>query len=278
MGTSVVADAEEHIVARGPKQLPDAVQSHREICQCQRSDKSILVAECRSAIQMKIAMVYIYADSGDSKFDAYTMRFLDSYHSNPPGLDHESVVVINGARRTSEIDCLFSSLPNYSPLEHDNSGYDIGGFQFAARTIPCDLMVFFGASTYLSRPGWLIRMVNAFNRHGNAQYGAMGNRGNLAVGVWPHIRTTAFWMHPKLMNSYPDRVTLPNQRHPFEHGKNCFTEWVTKLGLKSWVITWANELLWEKWDSDREGYSQGKQLNLLAGDRMSEPPYFPTHR
>lgn len=219
-------------------------------------------------------MVYIYADSGDSKFDAYTMRFLDSYHSNPPGLDHESVVVINGSRRKSEIDCLFSSLPNYSPLEHDNSGYDIGGFQFAARTIPCDLMVFFGASTYFTRPGWLIRMVNVFNRHGMAQYGAMGSGAELRANVWAHIRTTAFWMPPNLMNEYPHRVVVPAERHPFEHGKDCLTEWLKRRKIGSWEVTWNHELSVNNWGYDPNGFHRGNQSSLLARDRMCEPPYY----
>ena len=223
---------------------------------------------------VKIAIVYIYAPAA-GKNDAYAMRFLDSYHANPPGLDHQSVIVLNGTPQTSETTCLFSSLPNCTFLEHDNSGFDIGGFQAAARAIPCDMMVFFGASTYFGRPGWLIKMATAFNRLGNAQYGAMGNFGDGAVAVWPHIRTTAFWMNPALMNACPIKVTRPEQRYPWEHGRNCFTEWVTKQGLKSWVVTFHMELLWPHWNLDPEGYARGNQSNLLAGDRMCEPPYWP---
>jgi hypothetical protein len=213
-----------------------------------------------------------------AKYDDYAFRFLNSYHANPPGLQHETVVVLNGLNQSSAIACLFSPLQQCSFLNHDNSGFDIGAFQHAAREVPCDLMVFFGASTYFSRPGWLIRMATSFNQHGNAQYGAMGNRGNLTVGVWPHIRTTAFWMDPKLMNAYPTIVTTPGQRHPFEHGQGCFTDWVTKQGLRSWVITWDRDSLWEQWNDDPEGYSRGGQSGLLAGDRMSEPPYYPIQR
>lgn len=223
---------------------------------------------------MKVAIVYVYAPHAGPKADAYAMRFLKCYHDFPPGIEHSSVVVLNGTRDTSEITCMFSPLKNCSFIEHDNSGYDIGAFQRAARDVPCDLMVFFGASTYFKRQGWLLRMQSAFFKHGNAQYGAMGNRGNTAVKVWPHIRTTAFWMDPKLMNAYPARVVSPDQRHPFEHGQNCFTEWVKRQGLNSWVVTWTKELLWRDWDSDPNGYSRGNQSNMIAGDRMCERPYF----
>jgi hypothetical protein len=227
---------------------------------------------------MKLAIVYIYAPCAGAAYDSYAVRFLQSYHDNQPGMEHDSVVVVNGAKANGELACMFSSLPNLRLIEHDNSGYDIGGFQLAAREHACDLMVFFGASTTYTRPGWLTRMAASYSIHGPGQYGAMGNRGDIPVKVWPHIRTTAFWMHPSLMCGYPQRITRPEQRHPFEHGPNCFTGWVTSQGLKSWVITWNRDLLWADWDSDPTGYQRGDQSGLLAKDHLCEPPYYPRGR
>ena len=227
---------------------------------------------------MNVAIVYVYAPAAGVNCENYLFRFLKSYNDFPPGVEHETIVVLNGARATSEITCLFSSLTNCSFIEHDNSGYDIGAFQCAAKCYPCDMMVFFGSSTYFQWAGWLSRMKSVFLKYGNAQYGAMGNRGNVSVGVWPHIRTTAFWMNPKLMNDCPNRVTRPDQRHPFEHGKDCFTEWVKSQGLNSWVVTRTQELLWKDWDNSINGYSKGNQSNMLAGDRMTERPYFKSNQ
>lgn len=227
---------------------------------------------------MKIATVYVYPAKMGPMYECYAMRFIKCYLNFPPMLEHESIVMVNGARQSAELACLFSPLPNLRFIEHDNSGYDIGAFQHAARVVSCDMMVFFGASTYFQRAGWLRRMADAFQSHGNAQYGAMGNRGNLGVAVWPHIRTTAFWMDPKLMCGYPKTVVRPEQRHPFEHGPECFTNWVGSVGLKSWVVTWTRELLWEEWDSDPNGFSRGNQSSILAGDHLCERPYYPTDR
>lgn len=227
---------------------------------------------------MKIAVVYVYAVVAGAKYDDYAFRFLQCYQAYPPGMDHDTVIMLNRVKASSELTCIFSSMPNVTFIEHDNSGYDIGAFQHAALVYPCDMMVFFGASTYFNRPHWLIRMASVFQHNGNAQYGAMGNQGDVPVGVWPHIRTTAFWMNPQLMNACPMRVTRPEQRHPFEHGPQCFTSWVTGQGLRSWVVTWGKELLWPYWDSDPQGYARGSQRDLLAGDRMTEAPYFPILR
>lgn len=233
-----------------------------------------MVKADRHSVQMKVVVVYVYAPGSGANCDNYLFRFLKCYHDFPPGIEHETVIVLNGIRATSEITCLFSPLKNCGFIEHDNSGYDIGAFQCAARNAPCDMMVFFGASTFFTRGGWLLRMASAFRNHGNAQYGAMGNRGNPSVNVWPHIRTTAFWMNPELMNGYPTQVMSPDQRHPFEHGRNCFTEWLKSKGIESWVITRTKDLTWRDWDSDPQGYARGQQRDMLAGDRMCERPYF----
>lgn len=225
---------------------------------------------------MNIAVVYCYAAIAGQKYDDYASRYLEHRQIFPAGMDHQNVVVVNGRKVTSEIACMFSSLPNCVFLEHDNSGFDIGAFQLASREIPADLMIFFGASTFFHRKDWLTRMVDAYEKHGIALYGAMGNRGNLHVNVHPHIRTTAFWMPPKLMNAYPIKITEKAQRHPFEHGKDCLTAWITRQGRKALVVTWRYEFEWKDWDSSPNGFHRGNQSEILAGDHLCEPPYYPT--
>lgn len=224
---------------------------------------------------MKVAIVYIMPLCAGERYFDYALRFLQNYHEHPPGLAHDSVIVLNGGRANSDLTCLFSTMQNTHFIEHDNSGQDIGGFQRAAREYPCDLMVFFGASTYFKRAGWLLRMVNAFNTYGNGLYGAMGNRGNVACGVYPHIRTTAFWMPPDLLNQNGFRVTHSGQRYAWEHGQDCLTQWVHRRGLKARVVTWEMMTEPDNWDADPNGFHQGNQTSLLAGDRITEPPYYP---
>lgn len=220
---------------------------------------------------MTSTIVYVYPACAPQYHD-YAVRFLESYHANLPGVLHETVVVVNGAAVTPEIQCLFASLPRLHFLEHDNSGYDVGAFQHASRECATEMILFFGASTFFFGPGWLLRMMTAMQKHGNAQYGTMGNRGDTRAGVWPHIRTTAFWLAPALFNAYPHAVTGPEGRHPFEHGPACFSEWVKKRGLKSWVITRYRDLTQAEWNDDPQGFHRGDQSALLAGDHICEPP------
>lgn len=223
---------------------------------------------------MKVAITYIYPNAGAGDYFDLAVRFLDSYGKFPPGMDHDSIIVCNGQPATDETRFYFGSLPNLTCLDHDGSGYDIGGFQMAARTVPCDLMVFFGSTAYLNHPNWLFRMVESFNSHGDTIYGAMGNQGAQHAWVYPHIRTTGFWLSPALFNRYPIQVTRPEQRYEFEHGATGLTTWAIQQGKQPWVIAGDTDWVLGACDNIPNGYHRGDQSNLLAGDRLTLPPYY----
>lgn len=203
-------------------------------------------------------------------------RFVQTFLEHKPDYIHRLVVVCNGEPAKPVTKQLFAPLlevgttPEFS--SHDNSGHDIGAYQFASRTFSkdCDLMVFLGATTYFRREGWLKRIAESYEKHGNGLYGAMAHRGT--PGVHAHIRTTGFWMTPELFNSYPHRVRHVNQRYGFEHGPECLTAWTVREGLVPLVVSWIGEHPHSEWDS-HEGYHCNDQKNLLLGDRMSREPY-----
>lgn len=227
---------------------------------------------------MNIAVVYIYAGIAGEQYKDYARRFVASYHANPPKADHQTIVVLNGSKKTNEICCLFSSLPKLEFIEHNNVGHDIGGYLYASRVVPCDLMVFFGASTYFKGDRWLHRVEQSFSKHGSALYGVMGNNGDQRVRVYPHIRTTGFWIQPTLLNQYPfpRNIHTKEQRYEFEHGRNSLCEWLRKKHMAVWVVTWDGEYLWPHWDSIPNGFHRGDQSALLFGDHISEPPFYHT--
>lgn len=222
---------------------------------------------------MKIAIVYIYPSTLNGASDHYVERFLRTYVENPSEADHQSIVVLNGGKPSSELLCMFSCLKNLRFFEHDDSGWDNGAFQHVAREVDCDMMVFLGTSIWIKGKNWLDRMAYAFKKHGDHLYGVMGNQG---MGhVHPHIRTTGFWMRPGLLNAYPTIVTKLSQRYPFEHGPNCLTRFVWNQGKKAFVVTWTGEYEYPNWDSIPNGFHRGNQSALLMGDRVSDPPFYP---
>jgi hypothetical protein len=225
---------------------------------------------------MRVAIVYIFPNGGEGGYVEQAIRFLQSYTDFPAGAEHDSVIVCNGTPATDETRFIFGGLPNPIFLDHDGSGYDIGGFQAAARAVPADLMVFFGSSAYVRQRHWLVRMIDAFNRHGDTLYGTMGNQGATNVGVWPHVRTNGFWLSPSLFNRYPIKVTDPSQRYPFEHGQHGLTSWIVQQGLQPWIVsTHTGDWVLQTCDRIPNGFHQGDQSNLLVGDRLSCPPYYP---
>lgn len=221
-----------------------------------------------------VTLVYVHPMVLETFRDLAT-RFVETFLQYPPGYSARLIVVCNGEKAKPSTKQLFTPLtpvitPEFS--YHNNEAHDVGAYQFAARNfLDCDLMVFFGASTYFRRKGWLLRMVDSWEKHGDGLFGAMGNKGN-SLGPRPHLRTTAFWTSPHIFNAYPYRITRADRRYEFEHGATNLTGWVAHEGLPTLVVSWIGEHPFEEWDT-HEGYHQGDQKNLLCGDRMSAPPY-----
>lgn len=223
-----------------------------------------------------VVVVYIHVP-GDAIHEMHAKRFVESYHMNPPGETHQTVIVSQNSKPKSSTMALFNTLPDLEVIQHDDSGWDIGGFQLAARKFPCDLMVFFGGSTYIKCEGWLTRMVESFLEHGDTLYGSTGSMGDHRFNIFPHIRTTGFWISPSLFNRYPRRIQEKGshgQRYEFEHGRTGLTTWAMGLGKKVWVIAKSGDFPFPAWNSVPNGFHKGDQSNVLVGDRLTSPPYY----
>lgn len=191
---------------------------------------------------MKVALVYCYPDLSARTYNPLARRFVTSYMDHPPGaVDHDLHVMVNAGK---------SGNPNYprmfSPLVpsftmHDNLGKDIGAYQRAAQHIKADLMVFLGSPIHFRRGGWLDRIVSVYEEYGPALYGCWAFH-QPAI----HIRTTAFWCPPELLNSYPYVVTN-DSRYEFEHGNHSIVKHVLNLNLPAFMVTWDGCYPLEHW-------------------------------
>lgn len=220
----------------------------------------------------RVCVLYVFP-TVPGKWLNYAKRFARLYEKFKPATEHRLLVISNGGTPTPAMQGVFNQV-EHEWFVHDNSGWDIGAYQHAARRIDCEVMVCLGASTYLRKAGWLERMVQSAEKYGIGLYGAMGNTGDGRHLVWPHLRTTGFWFQPQLLNAYPFRITHFKQRYEFEHGRTCFCEWVRANGIKPLVVTFDGEYSIEDWNKIRNGYHRGDQSNLLTGDRLTEPPYY----
>lgn len=224
---------------------------------------------------MKLTLVYVYVPHlGGNYSENYPNRFVDTYQRHPTDIDHRCVVMCNTAPMTDQRLKVFAPLKNLVLFQNYNEGADIGAYQVAAEVFSCDCMMFLGASSYIRKDNWMQRVVESFEKYGpNAQYGAMSHNGGLGVDI--HIRTTAFWMDPKLFIKHPLKVRDNGLRYSFEHGSNCLTTWLLKQDIKSWTITANGEYPIGLWHTVVNGMHQNNQEELLVGDRLSEPPFYP---
>jgi hypothetical protein len=223
--------------------------------------------------KMKLEICYIFPQAGANGHFDRAIKFLQTYASCPPGMEHSTVIVCNETPANEETRFLFGALPGLRFLDSDGAGMDISGFQKAAASSSADFMVFLGGNTYFRRPGWLTQLVWAFKQHGDTLYGSTGNQGDKRFGVYPHVRTTGWAATPSLVNRHPFRVTNNGQRYPYEHGAEGITTWVLNQNKMAWVVAWDGTYPVLSCDMIPGGFHQANQENVLIGDRLTAPPY-----
>lgn len=219
-----------------------------------------------------VTVVYINVPA-DNEHIELANRFVSSYVKCPPGLPHETMIVCNGIGPGEAARKIYQCLPNCKVIQHDDTGWDIGGFIAASHQCNTDIMVCFGGQGYFKRGGWLIRMVEAWKEHGPGMYGSLAS-----YEVSPHLNTTGFWCPPKLLREYPRPVTTRETRYDFEHGPNAFWKLVAKQGLPALLVTWDGIYNWTRWREPRNGFRAGSQEDCLTYfkhthiyDNMLEP-------
>lgn len=212
---------------------------------------------------MKVELIYVYGGSDASQL---AQRFVQTYFDRPPGCDHSFTVVLNQPLEASDNE-LFGKVADRM-VEHDNSGWDIGAYQAAARTSSADLCLFLGSHTHFQFPYWLRRMATVAEAFGPGNlYGAFATS-----LIRPHIRTSAFWCNPKLfLDIYPEAVkgrTSGGDRYEFEHGQRSLTTRWMLSDRQALLVTWDRVHKPEEWLDLRElQWWPPSQKNLLLRDR-----------
>ncbi len=210
--------------------------------------------------KMKPAIIYIYC-SHDPKHRDLAFKFVDSCLTFPPNCKHRTIIACQTGRPDWMIHSAFSQLPDVEYYDHDDSGWDIGAYQAIAKTLVKDtpLMVCFGGTAHFRKSGWLLRMVEAWQKYGEGFYG-----GKATYEVSPHLNTCGFWTSPRLLAEYPIKVETKRQRYDFEHGPNAMWKRVFLAGLPAKYVTWTEELDWPDWRKPLNGFRCGDQSDCLT--------------
>lgn len=206
---------------------------------------------------MNIVVAYIAVTQGILT-EGYCSRFVGTWLTYDAGAKCSVLVVCNGGPLPLQTALLFDPLgAKFMPRLND-SGWDISGYQEVAAKIPCDMLVCLGESVYFHRPGWLKKMVEAWNQFGPGMYGFFSS--NL---VRSHMNTTAFVVDPSLLQQYP-KVTSHQERYDFEHGAHCFWRAVQAQHRPTKLVTWDG--VWDpfQWRLPQDILWRGSQRNCLA--------------
>ena len=193
---------------------------------------------------MNIAVVYVYPQVSLRTYFPLAGRFATTWKQFPPGAEPHTLYVIgNGSEVPAAYREPFTGIPCVWG-SHDNSGWDVGLFQWAAEHIPCDLLVCLGAPVHFYRTGWLDRIVDVYLNSGPGLYGCWG----VPYRASDHIRTTAFWVTPELMYAYPFMAgSLRESRYAFEHGPNSITRWAEQQGFPPLMVTFDAVYARDQW-------------------------------
>lgn len=222
---------------------------------------------------MTVELCYCFP-RGDSHL-ANFWRFVNSYANNPPGGDHGTVILTDEGALGDCVEFTRALFTKPTIFQSHDRAQDIGRYQAWAKQSSADILLFCGGASYFRKPGWLAKVLASVNHYGkDALYGSMCNTGDMAFNVYPHIRTTGFWIGRELFNRYPVAVTQKEQRYEFEHGATGLSSWVRQEKLPVVLVGWDTEYVWPNWSNTPGSFHRGDQCNLLIGDRLSEPPFY----
>lgn len=214
---------------------------------------------------MNIDIVYLHVvekchpSMPDPKFyQPFTNRFLKTFSSFTDLTGATMHNVFCGPGVTTESECLHWHF-------YDGAGKDIGAHQKVARELTGDFAVFFATVAYLWKAGWLGRLKSAFEQFGEGLYGSMASYENS-----PHIRTSCFACHPKLLAAYPVLIDTVEKCVMFESCQGGFTDWVISKGLPCKMVTWDGVYDKPDWRKPANIFRRGDQSNCLTRDRYTD--------
>lgn len=192
--------------------------------------------------------------------------FLDSYNANPPGVEHNTILICQGQEPCAEIRTAFSTLPGYSEYIHDDSGWDIGAYMAVAKSdkVHTPAMLCCGGSTTFRKAGWMKRLHDAWAKYGSGFYGTLSS-----FQARPHFNTNGFMTAPYMLASYPFKVETKEQRYEFEHGRDALWWRLNQLEFPTKLVTWDGEYDWKEWRKPDNISCRGDQSNCLIYFRIN---------
>jgi hypothetical protein len=208
---------------------------------------------------VRIAAIYIAVTHGIKTSD-FCARFAATWHQFQPGYPCDLIVACQGGPLDTETALLFSGLnARFWPRVNDGAR-DLGAYIEASKTI-CknyDMLLALGESNYFHRAGWLKRLVEVRERYGLGMYGPFATH-----VIRAHLQTTAFFITPSLLASYPFPVTDRKSRYALEHGDRSLWRRLHARNIPVKLVTWDGDWSPGQWRLPQNCLWRGDQSNCL---------------
>ncbi len=229
-------------------------------------------------------------------------EFLDSYHGHRAGVEHELVIVLNGAGPEGPADgacreTLLAELEGtaHRLLELERPVLDLAAYGLSAQRLEHERLCFLNSYSVVLAADWLGHLARALEDSTVGLVGASGSWESQAEWVrgkvvhWPyqlaglrwarrdyprfpnpHIRTTAFMLKRHALLEMG--LELAHDKHAtylLESGRRSITAQVAALGLRS-VVVGRDGCAYDvdAWPASHT-YRSGVQGNLLVADRRT---------
>lgn len=224
---------------------------------------------------MRVVLLYLHvAKSGyagappPEYYLPASKRFVGTLNRFDPGAPFDLHVCFCGQKPTPQEESLYDDW-EAQPHVYPGAGSDIGACQFAMKTISADLCVCMSTPVYFHCDGWLKRLVEAREKHGNGLYGPMAS-----YDVKPHIRTSCWAVDPiYFTNHYTNLIDSREKACWFEHadhgnaGDWQISNWYARRGLPVKMVTWEGEYDRADWRKPEGIFRRGDQSNCLVRDQ-----------
>ncbi len=204
-----------------------------------------------------MTLCYVTVVNSD-QYKTLAERFTGTYGVCDPGVKHNTVILCNGYA-SPDLKALFSKMPNVEFFLHDNVGWDLGAYMKLAAKLKTGPMFCLASSAHVRKPGWLRKVLDAWNEFGPGIYGTLAT-----YEVRPHICTTGFMIPAELMAAYPLPVTDKHSRYEFEHGVNSMVNLAIRSGVTVKLVTWDGVYDWPDWRKPENVYCKGDHSNVIT--------------
>lgn len=192
----------------------------------------------------------------------YSRRFAETYKKFRPETDHRLIVCLCGDEN-AEAKNVYDGL-NVTFDVYLGAGSDIGACQYVLKKVPDEFAVCMSTPVYFWKHGWLEKLAEARQKHGDGLYGPMAS-----LHVNPHIRTSCWAVDPKTFAQYPNLVDTREKACWFEHANKdwVISKWYEDNKKPAMLVTWDQVLERKDWRTPPNIFRRGDQSNCLVRDQ-----------